>query len=112
MVGESIGNDQFTVVNNSAARIDNVRHVTFTFVLIGYQQRLAQPTDYSPWVVTIQKESADAVGAQGTNTVTENQPPGIGFNGRATVPNLDELPRESRLQQFLALMPEVDIIRE
>src|SRR6185295_5448081 len=37
-------------------------------------------------------------------------PAGIGLNGRSAVPKLDQLPRENRFQEHLALIPEVHVV--
>src|SRR5205807_2684635 len=55
-------------------------------------------------------ERADAVRSQGADTVAEDQPARFCLNGGPAVPKLDELPREHRFKEYLAFIPEVDVL--
>src|SRR3984885_9329059 len=110
MVGQTIRNDQLTVMEQSAARIDHVGHVAFPFPLVGFEQRLAEAPDHFGGIVAIEQERADAVLSHGADPVAEDQPARIGLNGGSAVPKLDQLPRENRFQKHRALVPEVDVV--
>src|SRR5262245_25156262 len=43
--------------------------------------------------------------------MTENQPPGIGLDGRTTISDLDQLPGKSWCKQRLSHIPEVNVVR-
>src|SRR6202042_2446403 len=68
--------------------------------------------DYFARIIAIQQERTNAILAHRANSVTEYQPAGIGFDRRSTVPKLDQFPRKRRIEERLALIPEVDIIGE
>src|ERR1700730_16172448 len=61
VIGQTIGNDQHAIVNQSAARIDNVRHVALTLILIGLQQGLSESPDHLRRILAIEKKRTDAV---------------------------------------------------
>ena len=44
------------------------------------------------------------------DTVAEDQPSGIGLDRRSAVPDLDQFPRKSGLEEHLALIPEMDVV--
>src|SRR6516162_7312683 len=71
-----------------------------------------EAADYLAGIIAIQQKSANAVSSQGADTVAEHQPACVGRNGRSAVAKLDQLPRESRLEQDFALIPEVDVVGE
>jgi hypothetical protein len=86
MIGKRIRDDQFAVVNDGAASIHNIRHVTFPFVFVRWEQRFAETADHFARIVTIQKKSADAAFAQGPNAMAENQPTRLGLDGDPQFP--------------------------
>jgi hypothetical protein len=45
---------------------------------------------------------------KGADTVAEDQPARFGLNRGPAVPKLDQFPREHRLKEHLAFIPEVD----
>ena len=99
MIGQAIGDDQLALMNQSAAGINDIGHVAFALVLIRLQQRLAKAADHLAGIVAIQQKRADAVLAHGADAMAEHQPAGIGFNRRSAIAELNQLPRESGLEQ-------------
>src|ERR1700693_429377 len=81
VIGQSIRDDQFAVVQESATCINDVRHVALPFVFIGLQQRFAEAADDLAGIIAIQQERADAILSQGADTVAEHQPSCVGLNG-------------------------------
>ena len=61
-------------------------------------------------IVAIQKERTYAVFAKWADAVAEHQPTRFGFDGRATISDLDYFPRKLRSKQQLVFVPEMDII--
>ena len=56
MIGHSIRDDQFIVVDESATGINNIRHVTFAFALVGFDQGFPQSSDNFARIIAIQQE--------------------------------------------------------
>src|ERR1700737_5620467 len=110
VIGEAVRGYQLTVVDESAARIDNVRYVTPTLIFIGFQQRLAKTPDDLAGIVSIEQKRTDAILSHRAYAMAQNQPSGIGLDGRSTVPELDQFPGKSRFEEHLALVPEVDVV--
>jgi len=110
VIGQTIGNDQFAVVEQSAACVNDVRYIAFTLVLVWLEQGFPQAADDLGRVIAIEQESADAVLSQRADTVTENQPSGSGLDRRSTVTQLDQFPRKGRFKEQLALIPEVNVV--
>src|SRR5436853_6411954 len=98
VIGKTIRNDQFAVVEESATRINDVGDVAFSFVFIGLEQRFAEAADHFAGIIAIEQKRANAVLSHRANTMAEDQPSGTGLDGGSTVPNLDQFPRESRFQ--------------
>src|ERR1022692_3347315 len=67
-----LGNDQFAVVKESAAGINDVRHVAFTLLLVRFEQGFAEAAYHFAGIVVIEEERADAVRSQGADTVAED----------------------------------------
>lgn len=105
VIGRAIRNDQHAIVKQSAAAIHNVRHVTFALIFIGLQQRLAEAAEDLAGIIAIEEERTDAVFSHRANSMAENQPSGIGFDGRTAVAELDQLPRKNRFKKHPALVP-------
>jgi hypothetical protein len=99
-------------MHEAAARINNVRHIAVALGCIWPDQWFRQAADNLCRVVAIQQESADAVLSHCPHSVTDYQPAGFGFNGRAAVSQLDEFPGERGLQNELHGMPEMEMIGE
>src|SRR5579862_135861 len=78
VVSQAIRDDQHTLMEESAASIDDVRYVTFPFVFVGTQQRLAKAADHFTGIVAIQQERSDAILAHRADPVAEHQPAGTG----------------------------------
>src|SRR6266849_4824079 len=74
VVGQAIGNDQHAMVDQSAARIDNVRYVAFTLILIGLQQGLSESPDHLGRILAIEKKRTDAVLSHRPDAVAKHQP--------------------------------------
>ena len=85
VIGQTIGDDQLVAVKKGATRIDDVGHVAFTLVLVGFEQRFAKPTDHFGRIITIEQERSDTVLSQGANTVAEDQPARVGLDGGPAV---------------------------
>lgn len=80
MIGKSIRDDQLALVNDGSASVDNIRNVSLPFVFVGRQQRFAKTADDFAWIITIQERSANAVLAQGADTMAEDQPTSVRFD--------------------------------
>src|SRR5512142_1027883 len=105
MISQTVRNDQAPVVEQGAAGINDVWHVTFALVFVRLDQRLAETADHLARVLAIQKERADAVLSHRPGAVAEDHPPGIGLDGRAAIPELDQLPRKGGSEEQLAFVP-------
>ena len=110
VIGQAIGNDQFTFVDESSTGINDVGYVAFPLVLVWCEQGFAKATDYLDRIIEIEKERTDAVLSQGADTVAEDQPAGIGLDGGPAISYLDQLPRESWFKEDLVFIPEVDVV--
>jgi hypothetical protein len=110
VIGQTIGNDQLAVVEESATRINDVGHVAFPFALFGFEQGFAEAADHFSKIIAIEEERTDAVLSHRADTVAEDQPPCVGLDGGSAVPKLDQFPRESRFQEHPAFIPEVDVV--
>ena len=108
VIGQTKGDDQFALVEESATCINDVRYVAFTLVLVGFEQGFAEATDHFGRIIAIEQKRADAVLSQGADTVAKDQPASLGLNGGAAVAKLDQFPRECRFEEHLALIPAVD----
>src|SRR5260370_24351482 len=105
VISQTIGNNQLAVVEESTTGVNDVGHVAFTLVLVGFEQGFAEAADHSGGIIAIEEERTDAVLSQGADTVTKHQPACVGLNGRPAVAKLDQFPRECWFQYHLALMP-------
>jgi len=110
VIGQTKGDDQFALVEESATCINGVRYVAFTLVLVGFEQGFAEATDHFGRIIAIEQERADAVLSQGADTVAKNQPACVGLNGGPAVAKLDKFPREYRFEERLTLIPAVDAV--
>jgi hypothetical protein len=97
MIGQTIRNDQFAVVEQSAAGIDDIRNVALTLGLVWPEQGFAQSSNYFGGIIAIEEERTDAVLSHRANTVAEDQPSGVGLDWRAAVSDLGLFPREMRV---------------
>ena len=80
VVGHGIGNDQFAVVHESAAGINDIRHVPLTLPLIRLEQGFTQAADHFAGIVAVEEECADAIRSHRADTMAEDQPACVGFN--------------------------------
>src|SRR5204863_6887762 len=110
VIGHGVGNDELPAVEQAATGINDVRHVTFTLVFVGFDQRLAQPANDFGRIVQIQQECADAIFAHRTHALAEHEPAGFGFDRRPAVAHLDKFPGEFRLYQHQHVVPEVQMV--
>src|ERR1019366_8599948 len=110
VIGQTIGNDQFSVVEQSAAGINDIGHIAFTLVLVRLEQGFAEPSNHFGGILAIKEERAYTILSHRADTVTEDQPSGIGLDRRSAVPDLDQFPGKSRFEEHLALIPEVDVV--
>ena len=46
------------------------------------------------------------------DAMAEHQPAGIGFDRRSAIADLNQFPREGRLEEQAAFIPEVDVVGE
>jgi hypothetical protein len=53
VIGQSIRNDQLALVEESSARINDVRYVTFPLGLAGFEQGFLEATDHFSRIVAI-----------------------------------------------------------
>src|ERR1017187_2582788 len=72
VIGHGIGNDQFAVVHESTAGINDIRNVPLTLALIRREQRFMEAADHFARIVAIEEECADAVRSQGADTMDED----------------------------------------
>jgi hypothetical protein len=92
-VGDGVGKDEDAVVDEGAAGIDDVGHVAFALVGGGAEEGLFETPDDARGIVAVKEGGADAVFAHGSDAVGEDEPTGVGFDGRTAVAELGEFPR-------------------
>src|SRR5260370_16780278 len=109
VIGYAIWDDQHAVVEESPTCINAVGHIAFPFVLVRLEQGLAKAADHLSGIVAIQQKRADAVLPHGADTMAEHQPASVGLDRGPAIPKLDQFPRKRRLEEHLALIPEVDV---
>jgi len=97
-------------VDEGAAGIDHVGDVTAALVGGGDDQRVFEPADQLCGVVAVQQRRADAVAAHRADAVGQQEPAGVGLDGRAAIADLHELPWELRLLDHLGLVPDQDVV--
>src|SRR5581483_3059882 len=112
VIGQTVRDDQFAVVDQSATGVNDVRHVAFAFVFIWFEQRFVEAADHFGGIITIEEERADAIPSHRANPVAEDQPTCVRLNWGSAVPKLYQFPREGRFKQHLAFMPKVDVVGE
>src|SRR5216683_2553919 len=56
VIGQTIGNDQLAVVEESATRINDVGHVAFPFALVGFEQGFTEAADHFSKIIAIEEE--------------------------------------------------------
>src|SRR5437016_2064047 len=110
MIGHSIRDDQFIVVDERATGINNIRYVAFAFAFVRFDQGFPQSSDNFARIIAIQQQRADAVLAHGANSVAHDQPASAGLNGGPAVAKLNQFPWENRFKDQFAFIPEVDVI--
>ena len=85
VIGQTIRNDQFAVMEESTAGINDVGYVTFAFALVGFKQGFAETADHFRGIIAVEEERADTVLSHGADTVAEDQPACIGLDGGSAV---------------------------
>ena len=53
MIGHSIRDDQFIVVDESSTGVNNIRHVAYAFALVGFDQGFPQSSDNFARIIAI-----------------------------------------------------------
>ena len=56
MIGQTIGNDQFAVEEQSAAGINDFGHVAFTLVLVRLEQGFGESSNHFGGIIAIEEE--------------------------------------------------------
>src|ERR1700682_3561106 len=77
-----VRNDQLLTMDKTAARVNDIRHVSVALVYVELDQQFRQATNILCWVVKIQEERSDAVFSHRHYAVTDYEPPGLRFDGR------------------------------
>ena len=72
-------------MNQRAAAIDDVGHVTLTLSFARLEQGLAQPAYDFGGIIAIEQECPDTIFAHRPHTVTEHQPAGFRFHRRTAI---------------------------
>src|SRR6185503_7746566 len=99
-------------MEQTAAGVNHVGHIAFPLVGIRSDEWLPQPTDNLGWILAVEQERTDAILAHRANTMAQHEPPCVGFDRRAAVAYLYEFPWETRFQEELCGIPEVQVVRE
>ena len=81
-------------------------------VPIRLEQGFAETAKHFGGIVAVKKEGADAVLSHRADAVSEDQPSGIGLDGRSAIPHLDQFPGKSRFEEQRAFVPVVDVVGE
>jgi hypothetical protein len=68
-------------------------------VPIRLEQGFAETANHFGGIVAVKKEGADAVLSHRADAVSEDQPSGIGLDGRSAIPHLDQFPGKSRFEE-------------
>ena len=89
VIGHGIRNDQFAMVHESTAGINDIRYVPLTLALIRLEQGFTQAADHFGGIVAIKEKCADAVSSQWADTMAEDEPACFSFNRGPAVPKLD-----------------------
>ena len=79
-IGDTIRKDQFAVMDESSARVDDIGNVACSFVLIWFEKRFAESSNHPGGIIAIEEERTDAVFPYRPDAVAEDQPPGIGLD--------------------------------
>src|SRR5205823_2657314 len=98
-IANAVRQDELPVVDERPAGVNDVRNVTFPFVPFRSKEGLFQLANGSCRVVQIEQGRPDTVFSHWTDAMSKNQPASLGFNRRATVTELHELPGLLRLLQ-------------
>jgi hypothetical protein len=81
-------------------------------VPIRLEQGFAETANHFGGIVAVKKEGADAVLSHRADAVSEDQPSGIGLDGRSAIPHLDQFLGKSRFEEQRAFVPVVDVVGE
>ena len=111
-VGNGVGHDEYAVVNEGAAGVDDIGHVAVALVEGGAEEGFFETSDNPGGIIAVEEDGADAVFAHRADAVGEDKPAGIGLDGRAAVAELGEFPGLRRADDDLRLIPEVGMVGE
>src|SRR5690625_6820909 len=78
----------------------------------GFEQRLLETPDHLGRIINVEKNRTDRVDPHGPHSMRQYQPPLMGLKRRATVTDLNELPRLYGLLDQMRLLPEVEVVRK
>ena len=92
-------------MDNRAAGIGYVGDIAVALLWRRADQRMSRARQQSGWVIAVEQAGADAIVAHRSHAVGQHQPAFINFDGRATIADLDELPRPARRNDFGATLP-------
>src|SRR5262245_26951793 len=101
VVGHGVGDDELPAVQETAAGIDHIGHVTLALIFVRLDEWLAHAADYLSRILPVEQEGADAVFAHRPYTVAEDKPAGVDLDGRTAVAQLNKLPGKGRFQEEL-----------
>ena len=91
-VAHGVGDQQNIAMENGAAGVDDIGHVTFAFGFQGFDQRRAKAADDVRGVVEVQECRSDTVAADGSDAVGKDDPSVRGFDGGTAITNLHQFP--------------------
>ena len=92
-------------MTHGAAGVDDVGHITLAFRGLGTNQRLARARENLGGVLLVQENGADRILPDRTNPVNQQQPTIVQLDGRATIADLNELPRILGLKDGSTAIP-------
>ena len=73
VIAHRVGDDEFASVQQRAARVHNIRDITFALSFIRGEQRFPQPPDHARGVGEIEQECAEAIFPHGADAVAQYQ---------------------------------------
>src|SRR5689334_23689589 len=98
-------------MNHSSARIHDVWNIAEPLRLGWNEQGLAGLAEHAAGVVQVEQGCADAILAHRPNTMSQQQPPSLGFQWCTAVADLDHLPWVFRPKQSAGIIPDAHMLR-
>src|SRR5678816_3577985 len=98
-------------MRDRAARVHDVRHIPFTLVLGGLDERTRQMTENAMRILKVEQQRSDRIAAHRSDAVRQHEPTGLGFDRRAAVADLQKLPRLLRSVELGDVVPLVYVAR-